>query len=404
MTSTDLSPPAPTLRGRAPHLVTLVAVTAVPTLATTMFVPSMTSIADDLRASYAAVQLGLSVFLLVTAFVQLLCGPLSDIYGRRPVLVWTMAIYLAGTAMCIGAPTVEWFLAGRVLQGASAAGLVLGRTVLRDIYERDRAASMIGYTIMAMAVGPMVGPWIGGMIDEAVGWRGTFWLLGAIGLATWLAVLGDLPETNRTLGRPLAAQRAAYRDLLGRRDFWTFAATGSLSAAIYFGFLGGAAQIADRLLGMTPAQYGAWFAFCAGGYMLGNFLSGRFAERVGLGRMILLGAGVSVLGPLATLLSFALGWLHPFALFGWVALVGVGNGMVLPSNVAAGVSVRPDAAGAASGLLGTLQTLSGAAASVVAALVVGDGLRAVPFALTLLLFAVLALASATLAARAIARV
>ena len=393
MITATLSRPA-----RRPHLATLVAVTAVPTLATTMFIPSMTSIARDLSASYATVQLGLSAFLFVTALVQLVCGPLSDVIGRRPVLLAVMAIYLIGTLLCITAWNIETFLAGRVLQGASAAGLVLGRTVLRDIYEREKAASMIGYTVMAMAVGPMLGPWIGGVIDGAYGWRGTFWLLGAAGLLTLLALLVDLPETNRTLGRSFGEQRDAYRSLLRRRGFWVFAATGSMSSSMFFAFLGGAAQVADRALGMTPAGYGAWFAFCAAGYAFGNFLSGRYAERVGLGRMILAGAALGIAGPLAVTLSALVGWLHPFALFGWVAFVGVGNGLVLPSNVAAAISIRPDAAGAASGLLGTIQTLVGAAASVVAAVVVGAGEMVLPLALVLLAFGAAALVFARSAA------
>ena len=262
---------------------------------------------------------------------------------------------------------------------------------------------MIGYTVMAMAVAPMLGPWLGGVIDEQVGWRGTFVVLGLIGAGTLVALLVDLHETNPHLGQSLAEQRAAYRALLAAPAFWVFVAAGAFTGATFYGFLGGAPLASARLLAMSPSQYGLWFALCAVGYMLGNFLSGRFAERAGLGRMIVGGAVVTLVGTGLIALSFALGSTHPFALFGWSALVGVGNGMVLPSNIAAGISVRPDAAGAASGLMGTLQTLAGAAASVVAALAVGDGTHAVAFALVMVACAAIALVFAVLAARIIRR-
>ena len=405
MTLAPLSPTPPrtvvatTGKTRSPHIATLVAAAAVGALATTMFVPSMPSIAADLGTSYAAVQFGLSGFLIVTALVQLVSGPMSDVWGRRPVLIWMLVLYLLGTALCIFAPGIEAFLAGRLLQGAAAAGIVLSRTIIRDLYERDRAASMIGYTIMAMAVAPMIGPWLGGVIDEVVGWRGTFVFLGVFGVVTLLAFMVDLTETNRTMGRPVAAQIASYRVLLTTPAFWIFTATGACTGATFYGFLGGAPLVSSILLEMGPSDYGRWFAFCAAGYMLGNFFSGRFAERVGLGRMVIAGSLVTLTGPLAMAASFALDLSHPFSLFGWSVLVGVGNGMVLPSNIAAGVSIRPDAAGAASGLLGTLQTLAGAGASVIAAWAVGDGTHAVAFSLVILAFAVGAAFFAMLSAR-----
>ena len=388
---------------RLPLIGALVAATAVSALAMTMFVPSIPSLAGHFDVPEATMQLGLSLFLATTAVAQFVSGPLSDLYGRRPVLVVALSLFCVGTAACLLAPSVSWFLIGRVLQGTGAAGMVLSRTILRDLYDRDRAASMIGYTVMAMAVAPMLGPWIGGVLDERVGWQGTFWVLAAFGLATLMLVVRRLPETNAALGRPLGAQREAYRSLLSSREFWLFAATGSAASAVFFGFLGGAAQVAAGALDMSPSAYGAWFAFCAAGYLLGNFLSGRFAEEVGLGTMILAGATIGLVGPVAILASALAGWLHPFAVFGWVALVGIGNGMVLPSNIAAAVSVRPDAAGAASGLVGTLQTLTGAIASALAAWMVGGGGSVTPLAVTLLSFAVPAVLLAAGSRRAISR-
>ena len=388
-------------RRSRPHLATLILAAAVGTLALTMFIPSMPGMADAFGTSYATVQLALSLYLFVTAVVQLASGPLSDLYGRRPVMIGGMLLFVAGTVLCLVAPSIEWLLAGRVIQGASAVGLVLSRTVIRDLYEREKAASMIGYTVMAMAVAPMIGPWLGGLLDEVVGWTGTFYALLAVGVLTTALVYWDLDETNRTMGRPVREQIGAYRSLLTTPAYWIFVGTGSFVSAIFFGFLGGAPKLADAALGMSPASYGAWFAICAGGYAFGNFLSGRFTERVGLLRMIRAGAVVSLSGPVGIAASFALGWDHPFALFGWIGLTGVGNGMVLPSNVAGAISIRPDAAGAASGLVGTLQTMTGALASVVATWAVGDGTGALPFAIALIVFGLLGVVFANLCGRAL---
>ena len=384
---------------RHPHLVTLIVAAAVGTLALTMFIPSMPGMAIAFGEPYATVQLALSLYLFFTALAQLVSGPLSDFFGRRPVMIGSMILFVIGTVICLVAPSIEWLLAGRIVQSASAGGLILSRTIIRDLYAREKAASMIGYTVMAMAIAPMIGPWIGGVLDEAVGWRGTFYVLLGVGLATLVLVSFDLTETNAALGQPVQAQINAYRSLFRAPSYWIFVGAGSFASAVFFGFLGGAPKLADAALGMTPSAYGAWFAFCAAGYAFGNFLSGRYAERVGLARMILVGAILSVSGPATIAASFALGWDHPFALFGWIGLTGIGNGMVLPSNVAGAISVRPDAAGAASGLLGTLQTMTGAAASVVAAWAVGDGTRALPFAIVLLVCGVIGLVFAVLCGR-----
>lgn len=388
---------------RSPRLATLVLAAAVGTLAMTMYVPSIPSIAREFGVGDDVAQLGLSLFLGTMALAQLVAGPLSDLWGRRVVMLGALAVFVVGTVMCAWAPAIGWLLAGRVLQAASAAGMILSRTILRDLYPREKAASMIGYTVMAMAVAPTLGPWLGGLLDEGPGWRANLLVMGAVGAVALAAAYVDLSETNANLGRPLRGQFAVYRVLLRSRQLWLFIATGALTSAIYFGFLGGAAQVASEALGMTPSGYGAWFAFCAGGYVLGNYLSGRFAERFGLARMIVTGAAASLLGPLAMLASFAWGWNHPFALFGWIALVGVGNGMVLPSNVAAAVSVRPDGAGAASGLLGTVQSLAGALFAAATAMLVGAGEEPMRLVLPLVAAAAGALALAALSARALAR-
>ncbi|WP_244486808.1 multidrug effflux MFS transporter [Aurantimonas sp. Leaf443] len=383
---------------RRPALATLMIASALSPLAINIFLPSMTSIARDLQADGATIGLGLSLYLVATAVIQLVAGPLSDKFGRRPVIIGGMVLFLAGTALCLLAPSVHLFLLGRIVQAASATGIGLSRAIVRDVYDRRRAASMIGYVTMGLAVAPMVGPAIGGMMDAAFGWRSVFWLLGALGVMTLALLVFDLSETNRDRGRPVLAQMASYRALLGDRQLWAYSGSSSFTSGVFFAFLGGAPFVAVHVLGMTPAGYGLWFTLCALGYMIGNFITGRFSERVGVKRMMVIGSSINIVGVSISVAAALLGFLVPAALFAPMLLVGLGNGMALPSATAGGVSIRPDAAGAAAGLLGALQIGLGAVASILAAHVATGSSGMLGLTLVMLGFALPGLAS-SLAAR-----
>lgn len=354
---------------RHPPIITLVLAAAVSPLAINIFVPSMPGMAEQFGVSYPVVQLGLSLYLAATAVIQLVIGPLSDLFGRRPVLIAGMLLFLAGTVLCLLAPSVEWFLAGRLIQATAASGMVLSRAIVRDLFARERAASMIGYVTMGMAIAPMIGPAIGGVLDEIYGWEAGFGLLFLLGAISLVAIVMTLPETNSNLGAPIADQLKSYGELLVSGTFWTFAATATFASAVFFAFLGGAPAMASSIFELSPAQYGLWFALTAGGYMTGNFISGRYSERVGVQRMIVLGATLSLFGPLLTAAAWLAGQFSPFALFAPMLLVGIGNGMTIPNATAGAVSVRPEAAGAASGLLGSIQIGAGAVASVIGGMV-----------------------------------
>ncbi|MEL6435426.1 MAG: multidrug effflux MFS transporter [Pseudomonadota bacterium] len=381
---------ADALTPQRPALIILVLLAAVSPLAINMFVPSMPSIGTDLGAPYAQVQWGLSLYLVFTAILQPISGPLSDRIGRRPVLLISLVLFLIGTAICMLAPTITVFLIGRVIQSASAAGMVLSRTIVRDIYPREKSASIIGYVVMGMAVAPMIGPAIGGAIDGALGWRASFAFLGLCGLVTLIATYFRLPETNQHMGATLAQQTAHWREALSMQAFWLYAGCASLTSCVFFGFLGGGPAVSSMTFGLTPFEYGLWFALCAGGYAFGNFLSGRFSETVGIEAMMRRGAFVTLGGVTITLVAFSLGFANAAALFIPLSLIGVGNGMTLPNVIAATISLKPEAAGAVSGLLGALQIGIGAAGSVFGGYEVGSDGSPINLAVMLFVFAVAA--------------
>ena len=366
--------------GINPRLTSLMVIAAVSPLAINIFLPSMPKLVDHFKTDYATASLGLSLFLAAMSVLQLVIGPLSDKYGRRPVLIGGIMMFLVGTGICLIAPTITIFLIGRLVQAFAVAGIVLSRAIVRDLVSREKSASAIGYVTMGMAVAPMLGPAIGGLLDELYGWQASFILLGVLGAIALAFVVTNVPETNANRGAPMKSQLANYRLLITTPAFWLYALTGSTAAGVFFGFLGGAPALASGPLGLSPSSYGLWFAITAFGYLVGNFISGRFSERQGIRRMILTGTLITLAGAAMPFLVFPGFGVSSIALFGPMLLVGVGNGMTLPSATAAAVSVRPEAAGAASGLIGALQTAFGAILSSVCGMVVAGGTAPVAFA------------------------
>ena len=349
-----------------PHILTLVLATSTGALAMNIFLPSLPGIARYFEADYAVVQLAVSLYLAATAVLQLGIGPASDRFGRRPVMLACFVVFLVGSLGTILAPTIELLLVARVFQAFAAAGMVLSRAIIRDTVDTEDAASKIGYVTMGMAVVPMVAPAIGGMLDEAYGWQAAFLVTLGFGAVAFIIVFLDLGETNHNRSSSMLAQVRTYPVLFRSRRFWGYTLTAAFTSSTFFAFLGGGPYVATEILGLSPSRYGLYFALLSLGYMLGNFLSGRYARQFGINSMMLAGNVVATLGMLVSLALFLSGLTHPLCLFGPAALVGVGNGLTLPSANAGIVSVRPHLAGSASGLGGALQIGGGAAMSVLA--------------------------------------
>jgi DHA1 family bicyclomycin/chloramphenicol resistance-like MFS transporter len=365
-------------RTTPPHIVTLVLITGVAALNMNMVLPGLPSLAEYYAADYAVVSLTISAYLALTALLQLIIGPLSDRYGRRPVILGSFGVFLAATIGCLFAPTVESFLAFRMAQATIASGIALCRAVVRDTVSTDRAASQIGYVTMGMALMPMIGPMFGGLLVEAFGWRSIFAFMFVAGLAVLTLTWVDLGETNVTRSTSFGAQFRAYPELFRSLRFWGYSATAAMASGAFFAFLGGGPWVASQVLGLTPSQLGFYFGFIALGYLVGNFLSGRFSARFGIDRMMLAGSIVATSGMALGLAFLAFGIATPPTFFGTILFVGLGNGLVMPNASAGIVSVRPHLAGSASGLGGALQIGGGAALSVLAGALASASTGAAP--------------------------
>lgn len=351
-------------RRTTPHITTLVIMTSAGALNLNILLPSLPGIASEFGVSYSYAQLLISAYLGATAFMQLIIGPLSDRFGRRPVLLGSMWVFIAATLLCMVAPNFQMLLIGRLIQTAVVSGLVLSRAVVRDMVGADDAASLFGYITMGMALVPMVGPMIGGILEEIYGWRAAMGLALAFGLFVLALVWLDLGETNQNRSTSFSAQFRAYPELIRSRRFWGYALSAAFTSASFFAFLGGAPYVSVEFLGLSPTELGLYFALTALGYIVGNFISGRYTNRFGINNMMLNGNFVTGLGMIGSIITLSLGVTHPMAFFGYMIFVGIGNGISLPSANAGIVSVRPHLAGSAAGLGGALMIGGGAAISV----------------------------------------
>lgn len=341
-------------------LVVLVGATALGPLAIQIFLPSLPAIQADLNVSGSLAQLVFSLSAAAIAVAMLVYGPLSDRFGRRPTLVVGLILYLIGSLISTFAPNIAVLILGRIVQAiGGAAPLALTRTIIRDLYGRERAASMIAYVTMAMVIAPMMAPAIGGYLNDLISWRASFAFCGIVGVAVSALVITGLPETHHDrVGIPgLAQMGATFLHLLRTPAFRGFAFQSAFCLASFFSFAAAAPYVVIVVMERSASAYGLYFIVVSLAFMFGNFIAGRISERVGVERMVLAGSSLAVLATLLALACLVLvGW-EPWALFGPCILLAIGNGLSVPNAMAGAISVDPRTSGAASGLAGFLQML-----------------------------------------------
>jgi DHA1 family bicyclomycin/chloramphenicol resistance-like MFS transporter len=365
-------------RSTPPHILTLILLAGISALAMNIFLPSLPGMTAYFDTEYRLIQLSVALYLAVNASLQVVMGPISDRLGRRPVILGGMGIFIIATLGCIFAPNILIFLTFRMIQATVVVAMVLSRAVVRDMVPEAQAASMIGYVTMGMAVVPMIGPAIGGVLDQVFGWKANFWALFILGVGVFWLTWRDLGETAPLSGRSLSQQFREYPELLTSPRFWGYSMAAALASGAFFAYLGGAPFVGDRVFGLDPATLGLYFGAPAIGYFLGNFISGRVSVRIGVNRMVLWGTLFNAGGIGLNLLLFYAGLGTPLTFFGLMTLMGLGNGMLIPNATAGALSVRPQLAGSASGLSGAMMIGGGAALSALAGALLGPGTGAFP--------------------------
>ena len=380
----------------APHLLTLILLSALCILPINIFLPSLPQMAAEFGVPYGTVSLALAAYAAMSAGLQIVVAPLSDRFGRRPVILLCLAIFVLASIGCAIAPDVWSFLALRMLQAAIAPAFAVSLAIIRDTTGKAQAASRIGYVSMAWAVAPMLGPSLGGLLDQGFGWRTSFWFLALCGVAVFALCWFDLRETNRNPSKTIAAQFRAYPELLGAGRFWAYALCGAFSVGAYYAFLAGA-PLASAPFGLSSALLGIAMGSITGGFILGSFLSGRFAGRFPLTTTLLTGRLIACLGLLSGLVLHLAGVHHVLALFGPCLFVGLANGLSMPSASSGAISVRPHLTGSAAGLAGAIGVSGGAIMSSITGAVLPEENATGVLLLVMLASATLALVAAIVA-------
>lgn len=343
-----------------PGMATLVLLSGISVLSLNMFLPSLGNIATDLGVSYAVANLSIAGYLVVTAIMQVIIGPLSDRYGRRPVLLATLGVFALASLGCFAATDIILFLGFRVLQAGVVSGMVLSRAAIRDMYPAQEAASRIGYVNMVMALAPMLGPLLGGVVDETLGWRATFLIFTLSGAGLFWLTHADLGETNLDRSDSMGQQFRSYPELFVSRRFWGYSFALTFSVGSFYVFISGVPLVGTHLFGLSPSVVGLGVGIISGGFMVGNFVSGRISTRYSLTTMMIIGRVVTVVGVIVAILLFLAGLTHYAVVFGAGVVVGFGNGLTLPAANAGAMSVRPRLAGSAAGLSGAMTVAGGA--------------------------------------------
>jgi DHA1 family bicyclomycin/chloramphenicol resistance-like MFS transporter len=376
-----------TAPGRRPPIILLVLATAIGGVSMNIFIPSMPGLARFFASDVSTVQLTLTLYLVGIAFGQLIYGPLSDHYGRRPMMLAGLALYTASAVVASLAQSIELLIAARIAQAfGGCAGMVLTRAIIRDVFERDRAASVLGYVTMAMVVAPALSPVLGGYLDVWVGWRAGFWVVAAYG-AVLLA--GCAVFLNETLREPQPAIGVmpilrSYRALVRFPAFCGYALGTGLSTACFFSFLGGAPHLMIEVMRRPPSDYGFWFTMVSLGYFVGNFLTGRLSATLGVDRMVAIGAALVLAGALAMVAHALILPLAPAGIFIPAMVIAVGNGVGQPNGIAGAISIDPTRAGAASGIVGFLQMGAGALGTYIVGHTLGSTLLPLGVTITVL--------------------
>jgi DHA1 family bicyclomycin/chloramphenicol resistance-like MFS transporter len=356
-----LSSPRPSIARLA---VVLGSLAAFGPLSIDMYLPGLPSLASDFRSDTAAAQLTLSLFFVGLAFGQAFYGPIADRVGRKRPLIFGCTLYAAASLACALAPSIELLLVARLAQAiGGCAGMVLSRSVVRDLFEQRDAARMFSFLMLVMGLAPITAPLIGGQLLTLFGWRAIFGVLTGFGVLCLLMVVVGLPETllaERRVRATLGQALGVYGRLLADRQFVGYALAGGFVSAAMFAYISGSPFVFIEIYGLAPQHYGYVFGANALGLVIASqinrWLLGRWRSETILSVVLLVDvvAGLWLLLVAATRFGGLPGLLAP--LFICIASVG----LISPNTTAIAMEPHGQIAGSASALLGTLQFILGA--------------------------------------------
>jgi len=330
-------------------------------LSTDLYLATLPGMASNFGATAAEVQHTLSLFVIGFGTAQLVSGPLSDRFGRRPVMIGGLTLYLLSSIACAVAPTLPWLVAARFSQAVGCCtGVVVARAMIRDAYAPAEGAKVLARASSLLALAPIFGPILGGYLQVAFGWRAAFVALALAGFIVWFAALRRMRESNaRTdIGalRPGRLGRS-YLEVARSPAFWAYALPGTLSYASIFTFISGTPFVLIRVLGVPTEHYGYYFACGVFGYLGGTLLCRRMIGRIGLQRSLEVGTIIGLVGGLGFLAAVLAGLSSAVLVIAAQFVVMIAHGINFPSAQAGSLAPFPEKAGAAAGLFGFISML-----------------------------------------------
>ena len=349
-----------------PNIWVLIAIASIGTMALNIFVPSMPSLVKSLGTTQAMAQLTLTFYLLSLAFAQLIVGPLSDKYGRRPILLLGIFIYIIASLASGFATNIETLITARIFQAlGGCSGVVITRAIIRDVYSKSQGVTTLSYITAAVTLAPMIAPILGAYLDQWYSWRASFYFVASFGLVVGFIGLKNLHETNFNLTKNLniGNMPKQYWSLLRTPEYMGYALSMTFNASVFFSFIAGAPFIIANIMQLPPSVYALYFMLNTSGYMIGNFFAGKFAHNFSTQQVIGFGTIMMMIGILTSINSYFIGYSHPIILFGPMFIIAISAGLIAANAMAGLLAVRPEIAGTAAGLAGFLQMSSAALAT-----------------------------------------
>lgn len=379
----------------------LALLTAVPPLATDMYLPGFPSMATELGTSASSIQLTLTTFLIGLALGQLIIGPLSDKLGRRLPLIVGAAVCLVAGAACALAPSIEFLIAARFVQGfAGAAGVVLSRAIIADRTEGSRSAKLFGLMMIIGGVAPVIAPLIGGAVVDSIGWRGVFWIITGLTAVMLACAVAFVPESLRQEDRRaggLSEMISGIGSVVRNPRYVSYTLTFTFAFSVMFAYISASPFVLQNMLGLSAGQYSAAFAVNAFGLMIGSATTAKLAGRIPLHRMMSAGISSIVVTTTALLILGITGLsLWPTLVLLFLTLFSLG--FVYANATSLAVAQVPHLAGTGSAVLGALQF--GLAAVISPLVGLGGEETAVPMVIAMFTSALIAASACMWASRA----
>ncbi len=336
-----------------------------------MFIPSITGLAEHFNTNFSIMQLSVSLYMVASASLQILLGPLSDKYGRRPVLIGCLLILIMASFGCIFSTSIEIFFLFRILQATAVSGMVIGRAIVTDVFHKKSSVRILSQIAIVLGISSILGPAIGGVLIDLYSWKSIFYFIIGISIASFLYNVFSLEETNKFLIININHQFRNYKKLISSNRFWIYSLIGGFSSSTFFTILISIPYIGETIYKLSPFQSSLLLVIITTGFIVGSLLCPILIKSFSEKQILILSIISSLAGSSTSLLLYFTLPQYVLSIFGPFFFIGLSNGLISPIALSKVLGIRDDSRGAASGLNGTIIIGFGAIYSAVGGYLLG---------------------------------